>query len=86
VFLRENSLHADGAYSELPNEQKRWRSLPPFPLRFRHQKKVEMSGVFFGVADATVFSPRLPRIPPRLHQQKTTATKADFPKYPSKTP
>src|SRR5580692_11033372 len=45
-----------------------------------------MSGVFFGVADATVFSPRLPRISPWLHQQKTTATKAVFPNTPAKTP
>jgi hypothetical protein len=49
-------------------------------------KKVGISGVFSGDAVATVFSPRLPRTPPRLHQRKTTATEADSPKHPSKTP
>jgi hypothetical protein len=50
------------------------------------QKIFEIGGVLLGRVIVTVFSPRLPRIPPRFHQQKTTATKPVFPKHPSKTP
>jgi hypothetical protein len=50
------------------------------------EKIFEIGGVFLGCVGETVFSPRSPRISPRLHQQKTTVTTADFPKHPSKTP
>jgi hypothetical protein len=50
------------------------------------QKIFEIGGVFLGCVGETVFSPRLPRIPPRLHQQKNTATKVDFSKHPQKHP
>jgi hypothetical protein len=46
----------------------------------------EISGVFLSCVGETVFSPRLPRISPRLHQQKTTATKAIFQNTAQKRP
>jgi hypothetical protein len=54
------------------------------PSKFRI--KVEMRGAFFSDAGATVFRPRLPCIPPRLHQQKPPPRGRIFQNTPQKHP
>jgi hypothetical protein len=49
------------------------------------ENKYEKGGVFFACDFDVVFSPRLPRIPPRFHHQKTTTSHDVFAKTPAKT-
>jgi hypothetical protein len=46
----------------------------------RGKKIVQKVGAFFGPEKTPVKTPRLPRIPPRSHQQKTIPSHSLFPK------
>jgi hypothetical protein len=57
-----------------------------FPKENSQKNKVQKNGTFFTPKKPPVTTPRLPRIPPQLHHQKTTAKTRISLKHPPKTP
>jgi hypothetical protein len=57
-----------------------------FPKPTTPENKSQNPGAFLHPEKLTAKTPRLPRIPPRSHHQKTTSKHSLSAKYPAKTP
>ncbi|MBB5342451.1 hypothetical protein [Tunturibacter empetritectus] len=59
-------------------------AIPAFPKREAQENKSPKPGTFFHPEKVTAKTPRLPRIPPRSHHQKTISKHPLFAKNPCK--